>query len=269
MAYARNGDVRIYWEEEGSGEPLLLIMGLGYPLDMWHRVRPLLTQRFRVIMFDNRGVGRSDVPEPGYALADMASDAVAVLDAAGVGNAHVLGVSMGGYIAQNLALDHPERVSSLILGCTACGGPNAVFAEPEVLEALTTRGSMEPAEGVRVMIPFIYDDGTPREAVEEDLEIRLRTFPTEKGYVGQLQAIMGLATWERLDQIDVPTLVVHGRNDRLVPHANGEDIARRIPNARLVSLPNASHIFFTDQPAAATAALNGFLDEVAPVVAGS
>ena len=265
MAHAVNDDVRIYWEEDGDGEPLLLIMGLGYTLDMWHRVRPLLTQRFRVIVFDNRGVGRSDVPEPGYTLSDMAADAVAVLDAAGIESAHVLGVSMGGYIAQTLTIEHPERVRSLILGCTACGGPDAVIAEPEVLEALRARGAMEPAEGVRVMIPYVYDPSTPSEAIDEDLAIRLRTFPSEKGYVGQLHAIMQLATWERLSEIAVPTLVIHGQSDRLVPHANGEDLARRIPGSRFVSLPNASHIFFTDQPDATMSAVNEFLDEVAPL----
>ena len=265
MAYTRNEEVQLYWEEDGTGEPLLLIMGLGYTLDMWHRVRPLLTSRFRVIMFDNRGVGRSDVPDPGYSMSDMARDAVAVLDAAGVSEAHVLGVSMGGYIAQTLAIEHPDRVKSLILGCTACGGPDAVVAEPEVLAALTSRGSMEPADGVRVMIPYIYDEGTPTEAIDEDLRIRLRTFPTEKGYMGQLQAIMGLSTWERLDQIRIPTLVLHGQTDRLVPHANGEDIARRISGASFVSIPNASHIFFTDQPESTFAAVTSFYDSVASV----
>lgn len=264
MPNATNGDVTLYWEDDGSGEPLLLIMGLGYTLDMWHRVRPLLRDRFRLILFDNRGVGRSDVPEPGYSIPDMARDAVAVLDAAGVESAHVLGVSMGGYIAQALAIEHPERVRSLILGCTACGGPDAVTAEPEVLAALSARGKMDREEGVRVMIPYVYDPGTPREAVEEDLAIRLRTYPTEKGYMGQLQAIMSHSTWERLSELTVPTLVLHGQSDRLVPHANGEDVARRIPGARFVSLPNASHIFFTDQPDATRAALDAFLEEVVP-----
>lgn len=267
MPYASNDGVELYWEEEGSGEPLLLIMGLGYTLDMWHRVRPLLAERFRVMAFDNRGVGRSDVPQPGYSIPDMARDAVAVLDAAGVDSSHVLGVSMGGYIAQALTIEHPDRVRSLILGCTACGGPDAVTAEAEVLVALTARGSMSAEDGVRVMIPYIYDPGTAAEAIEEDLVLRLRTYPTEQGYMGQLQAIASHQTFERLGEIRVPTLVVHGQTDRLVPHANGEDIARRVPGARFVSLPNASHIFFTDQPAATRAALYEFLDEIAPVAA--
>jgi pimeloyl-ACP methyl ester carboxylesterase len=262
MPHANNGNVKIYWEEEGSGEPLLLIMGLGYTLEMWHRVRPLLAERFRVIVFDNRGVGRSDVPEPGYSISDMARDAVAVLDAAGMESAHVLGISMGGYIAQALTIEHPERVRSLVLGCTACGGPDAVRADAEVLEALVARGAMEADEGIRVMIPFVYDSATEPAAIEEDLAIRLRTYPSEKGYSGQLQAILSHSTWERLGEVSVPTLVLHGQSDRLVPHANGEDVARRIPGARFVSLANASHIFFTDQPAATGAAMEEFFDEV-------
>ena len=265
MPYAENAGVKIRWEEEGEGEPLLLIMGLGYSLEMWHRVKPLLTDRFRVLLFDNRGVGKSDVPEPGYSIPDMAEDAVAVLDAAGVESAHVLGVSMGGYIAQALAVAHPTRVRSLILGCTACGGPDAVTAEPEVLAALTARGSMSAEEGVRVMIPFIYDPGTPAEVIDQDLALRLQNYPTEKGYMGQLQAIASHQTYDRLNEVSVPTLVIHGQSDRLVPHDNGADIARRIPGARFVSLPNASHIFFTDQPDATQAAIDEFLAEVSPV----
>lgn len=269
MPYAENAGVKIFWEEEGQGEPLLLIMGLGYTLDMWYRVKPLITDRFRVISFDNRGVGKTDVPPAGYSIADMANDAVAVLDAAGVDETHVLGASMGGMIAQELALNHPERVRSLILGCTACGGPDAVTAEPEVLEALMARADLSPEEGVRVMVPYIYDANTPAQWIEEDLEIRMRTFPTPEGYLGQIQAITGHGTFDRLEQVQVPTLVVHGQSDRLVPHANGEDIARRIPGAKFVSLPNASHLFFTDQPDATGAALDEFLDEVAPVGAGA
>ncbi len=262
MPYTDNDGVKIYWEEEGRGEPLLLIMGLGYTLEMWHRVRPLLAERFRVLVFDNRGVGRSDVPAVGYSIPDMARDAVAVFDEAGIESAHVLGVSMGGYIAQALVIEHPERVRSLILGCTACGGPDAVQADPEVLAALTARAELAVEEGVRVMIPYVYDAGTPEELIEEDLAIRVQTYPTAEGYNGQLQAIVTHQTFDRLGEVDVPTLVLHGQSDRLVPHANGEDIARRIKGSRFVSIPNASHIFFTDQHDVTSKAILEFLDSV-------
>jgi 3-oxoadipate enol-lactonase len=122
MPFVENLGVKIYWDEVGAGEPVLLIMGLGWASPMWYRTRPLLAERWRTIAFDNRGVGRSDVPAGPYSIAGMAADAAAVLDAAGVASAHVVGMSMGGMIAQEFALAYPGRVRSLVLGCTACGG---------------------------------------------------------------------------------------------------------------------------------------------------
>src|SRR5580658_5610759 len=139
MPFVENQGAKLYWDEQGSGEPLLLIMGLSYPSCMWHRSRPVLANSYRTIALDNRGVGQSDVPPGIYPIALMASDAAAVLDAAGVESAHVFGVSMGGMIAQEFALQYPVRVRSLILGCTAAGGPTALRAEPEVIEVLTRR----------------------------------------------------------------------------------------------------------------------------------
>src|ERR1700722_16361597 len=126
MPLARSDGTRIYWEESGTGEPLLLIMGLGYSHEMWHRTRPVVSACYRTILFDNRGVGKSDVPQGAYSIAQMAADAAAVLDAAGVAKAHVFGISMGGMIAQEFAINYPERVSRLVLGCTACGGRNSI-----------------------------------------------------------------------------------------------------------------------------------------------
>ena len=180
MPYAENSSVRIYWEEHGQGDSLLLIMGLGYTLEMWHRTTPVLSQHYRTIVFDNRGVGRSDVPPGAYSIPAMAADAAAVMDSAGVDRAHVFGVSMGGMIAQEFALQYPRRVRSLILGCTSHGGPEAVLADSEVLTTLAAR-AMSGEEGVRAMVSFVYDPGTPSERIEEDLAIRGRTFPTIQG----------------------------------------------------------------------------------------
>src|SRR5580692_3536100 len=157
MPYTTSYGTRIFWEESGSGEPLLLIMGLGYSHEMWHRTRPVVSALYRTILFDNRGVGRSDVPQGAYSIAQMAADAAAVLDAAGVAKARVFGISMGGMIAQEFALNYPERVERLVLGCTACGGPHAVRAEQPVLDALSARAKMTPQEGAELMVPYIYD----------------------------------------------------------------------------------------------------------------
>src|ERR1700689_228593 len=160
MPFVQNQGAKIYWDEQGSGEPLLLIMGLSYPSYMWHRTRPVLANRYRTIALDNRGVGQSDVPPGVYSIALMASDAASVLDAAGVGSAHVFGVSMGGMIAQEFALQYPKRVRSLILGCTASGGPHAIQAEAAVIETLLRQG-MTPEQSREAFTPFIYDPATP------------------------------------------------------------------------------------------------------------
>ena len=258
MSFARNKGARIYWDQQGSGEPLLLIMGLSYPSYMWHRSRPVFRKSYRTIALDNRGVGQSDVPPGVYSIALMASDAAAVLDAAGIESAHVFGVSMGGMIAQEFALQYPRRVRSLVLGSTAAGGPHAVQAQPEALEALLRR-DVTPEESKEAIIPFIYDPATPRERIDEDMVIRMHWYPSREGYRGQLQGIFGWEASSRLAKITAPTLVIHGESDRLIPPANARIIAERIRDAKLVLIPGASHIFATDQPAAAHHAILEFL----------
>jgi 3-oxoadipate enol-lactonase len=258
MPHVENQAAKIYWDEQGSGDPLLLIMGLSYASNMWHRTRPFLAQSFRTIAFDNRGIGGSDVPPGIYPIAGMASDAAAVLDAAGVTSAHVFGVSMGGMIAQEFALQYPRRVRSLILGCTNAGGPHVVRAAPEVLQILTRQG-MTPQESSEAMIPFIYDAATPRARIDEDMALRMKWYPTLQGYMGQLQGIIQWEAYSRIAQIAAPTLIIHGETDQLIPVANAPLIAGRIAGAKLALIPRASHIFETDQPGVAIRVITEFL----------
>jgi len=259
MPLTENQGAKIYWDEKGAGSPLLLIMGLGFPSYAWYRTRPVLAEKFRTIAFDNRGVGQSDRPAGPYPIALMASDAAAVLDAAGVESAHVFGISMGGMIAQEFALQYPKRVRSLILGCTAPGGPNAVRSEPEATRMLMERANMSPEEAAQAALPFIYHPGTPPERIAEDLEVRRPWFPHRDAYAAQLQGILAWEAYSRLDRIAVPTLVIHGEADRLVPAGNGKLIAEKIPGAKLVMLARAGHVFTTDQPQAAHRAILEFL----------
>ena len=258
MPFVENQGAKIYWDDQGHGAPVLLIMGLGYPSNLWHRTRPVLSQHFRTLALDNRGVGLSDVPPGPYSIATMASDAAAVLDAAGIARADVFGVSMGGMIAQEFALQYPARTRSLILGCTSAGGPSALRAESKVVDILLVRG-MTLEQAREAILPYVYDAATPREKIEEDVSVRRRSLPSQQGYTAQLQAILAWEGYSRIAQITAPTLVIHGKSDKLVPHGNGELIARRIPGAKLVLLEQASHLFLTDQTDAAHKALFDFL----------
>jgi len=218
---------------------------------MWFRVLPILSGRYRTIFFDNRGMGRSDAPRGPYRMRLMAQDAAAVLDAAGVPAAHVIGASMGGMIAQELALCHPHRVLSLLLGCTSYGGLLARW--PDLSKA---RMSREAA-----LIPLLYSPSTPRELIEEDFRVRAQARWTNRGFWGQFGGILMWNSYRRLPRIKVPTLVVHGEEDRLVKPANGRVVAKRIPGARFELIPKAGHILVTDQLEACVGLMLEFLGE--------
>jgi pimeloyl-ACP methyl ester carboxylesterase len=260
MPLVDRGDCQLWWDAEGDGDPLLLIMGLGYPSAMWYRQLPELAARWRTIRFDNRGTGETGVPPGPYTIETMAEDAVAVLDAAGATTAHVLGASMGGIIAQQLVLEHPVRVRSLILACTGPGGAEMAPPEPEALQMAAARSTMSPEEAAEAAIEFVYAPTTPRASIDEDFAVRLRQPTSPEGYTNQLTAVVTYAgSYARLGEITAPTLVISGRQDRLVNPANAALLAEAIPGARLVMIEDASHILFTDQTVAVTDAIAAFL----------
>ncbi len=258
----REDGAEIWWDAEGPEDApaVLLVMGLAWPSDMWWRLLPALTPRYRVVRLDNRGAGRTgDVVGAPYTVETMAADALAALDAAGQATAHVVGVSMGGLIAAEVALSAPGRVRSLVLGCSHPGIADAVM-NPEALAMLGSRGSMSPQEAAEASIPFNYAPTTPRERIEEDWAVRLPQATTPAGYLAQAQ---GSSQWKgmpRLAGLTVPTLVVHGEDDTLVPVANGRFLADTIPGAELVLIPGANHVFFTDAPELSAQLLLGWLD---------
>ena len=249
MSFTENNGTKIFWTEQGAGEPLLLIAGLGAPHGAWRRIAPPLAEKYRVIIFDNRGTGRTAMTDEAVTIPLMAADAKAVLEAANVESAHILGMSMGGMIAQEFALNYPEMTRTLTLAVTNCGGREPVLPAPEVLFTLSGRGIKTPEEAFWAMAPYIYDETTPRAIVAEDLAAREGNFTKPENFMRQLQAIMSWqGTFSRLPNITAPTLVIGGENDQLIPCANSKIIADQIPNAKLVELENSSHIFMTDQP---------------------
>jgi 3-oxoadipate enol-lactonase len=241
----------LHWESTGAGDPVLLIMGLGLSGGAWWRTVPVLSRSLRVITFDNRGVGRSQARLHSYTTEAMADDAVSVLDAAGVEQAHLYGFSLGGMVAQQLALRHPGRVRSLVLGATHPGGPRAHRPSAEVIDFFRRRASMSATDAARASVPFNYGPRCRREhedRIAEDIRRRLaHPFP-EGAYRAQIVAATLHNTYRRLKRIKAPTLIVHGREDRMVPVANAEILAERIPGSRLRILEESGHLYSTEQP---------------------
>jgi pimeloyl-ACP methyl ester carboxylesterase len=238
-----------------------MIMGLSFSHEMWFRVEPAVAREHRVILFDNRGVGRSTVPNGPYTIRQMARDAIAVMDAAGVSAAQVVGASMGGMIAQELALQYPARVRSLVLGCTSHGGIFARWPQWRKPSGFQWSGKAIGAREARTasMVPLLYADATPRERIEEDIRVQCACGWCYKGFFGQFAGILMWSSYFRLRRIQAPTLVVHGAEDRLIPPTNGRVVASRIPNAEFHLVPGAGHMLTTDQPEICTDLLLPFL----------
>jgi pimeloyl-ACP methyl ester carboxylesterase len=242
---ARSGDVRLAYEVRGDGPPLLLVMGLGYDRFGWGPLPDLLAADFSVVVFDNRGVGDSDVPQGPYSVSQMAEDAVAVLDAAGIGRAHVLGVSLGGFIAQELVLTHPERVDRLVLASTAPGGPRMVPMPAKGVEAFGLFPTLEREAGLRLMVENSLGEHAVREQpelVEEVYRYRLERGPTLAGWQAQAAAGATFDAYDRVSAIESPTLVLQGTGDNVVDPGNAQLLVELIPNARLELVPERGHL---------------------------
>jgi 3-oxoadipate enol-lactonase len=265
MPFAERPGTRIWWDQSGSGDPVLLIMGHAYGAEMWYRTVPELAASYRVIRFDNRGAGRSSDPPGPYPVPLMAGDALAVLDAAGATSAHVYGVSMGGAIALQLALDHPGRVRSLILGCTAASAAGATRGA-----LLTWIRTLLPAAVLnRMAARMLYAPGTPASRRVEDQQIVRRTRSSGRGRRGQITGLASFNVTGRLGEIHIPTLIIHGAQDRIVSIASAQQLADSIAGARLVIFPDAGHVYTTDAPQASTDEVLRFLAGIPRPAGGS
>ncbi|HVS28251.1 MAG TPA: alpha/beta fold hydrolase [Solirubrobacteraceae bacterium] len=255
MPVAHNGDARLSWRSVGpaseaaSPEPVLMIMGLAGSSRAWVRLLPHVAAEHRAIVFDNRGTGDSSPVSGPLSMRDMAEDAVAVLDAAGVERAHVVGVSMGGMIAQHIALEHRARVASLVLACTTAGG-RAGAPNWRLMVTAALRPAFGPGRTWRIVAPALYSERTRRNhraRLLEDLEIRVRDNTSPLTMYAQMAAIARHDTRTRLGQLEgTPTLVLHGDEDSLVLPERARELATAIPGARLVLVPQAGHVLSTD-----------------------
>jgi 3-oxoadipate enol-lactonase len=250
MLCANGNDLHV--ERRGAGEPLLLVQGMtGHSLHWGEPFLRELERDFELVLYDHRGVGRSAPSDGPFTIADLAADALAVLDALAIDSAHMLGISMGGMIAQELVLAAPERVRTLTLGATYCGGPGALFTDETVVNALAAAILSGDAERkVRTGWEFNVSPGfATADGNFERFSQVAEQYPIALGTImAQVQAIMGHDTSARLAGVGAPTLVVHGSVDRILVPANGELVAGLIPGARLELLDGVGHLFFWEQP---------------------
>ncbi|MGZ8783788.1 MAG: alpha/beta fold hydrolase [Gaiellaceae bacterium] len=234
--------MKIAWERHGEGAPLLLIQGLGYARWGWEPVLEPLARSFDVLLFDNRGIGESDAPPGPYSVGDLVSDALQVLDEAGVQRAHVLGTSLGGMVAQELALTAPDRVDRLVLACTTPGGPES-FPMPEQTVKLMTSGAT-----LRQFVENALAPGADDEIVERILRHREATAQPLEAWGSQAAAGATFDALSRIERIAAPTLILHGTEDVVVDSRNSALLALRISDARVELFPGAGHLFFWEQP---------------------
>jgi pimeloyl-ACP methyl ester carboxylesterase len=251
--------VKIAWESTGEGSPLLLVQGLGYGRWGWDPLVPALATRHQVIAFDNRGIGESDKPEGPYTAAQMAGDALQVLDEAGIERAHVFGASLGGMIAQELAVTAPERVDRLVLGCTTPGGPDAVPMPAVTLALFAEAASLAPEVALRRFIENALGQDPPAGLIDELFALRALNPPDPAGWQAQAAAGMGFQGVEGQGQITAPTLILTGTADNVVDCRNADVLAARIPGARVELLEGCGHLFFWEQPSRCVTILDEFL----------
>ena len=263
MSVARVDSIELYYEEHGSSDPLLLIMGLAADSTAWMFQVPDFAKRYRTIIFDNRGVGRSSKPPGPYTIHQMADDATALLDVLGIPKAHVVGVSMGGMIAQELALRHPARVRGLVLACTF-PEPDAETERHRAFQVTQLGGQVTASGETRIdvsainplmllqhLLPRVFNQSYIDHELPKLIQIfggALQWGFSMEAILGQVEAVMGHRATDRLHQITAPTLVITGDADLLVSPANSDILARNIPGAKLMKVPGGSHGFNFETP---------------------
>ncbi len=266
MPFAIHRSTNIYYEVRGKGEPLVMVMGLGGNGTAWELQYRALEAEYQCILVDNRGAGRSDMPDEPYTIELFADDLAAVLDDIGTDSAHIMGASMGGLIAQAFYHQYPQRVRSLILACTGVGAgdPAFIWPQPQVLDVLAEK---QPDDNnldyLKRYASIFYDEAfvanTPNllnKIVEKRREMPQPDYANKR----QLEACFThVPNSPRLANIHTPTLVVHGEHDQIWPTPNAHYLAEHIPHAQLAIIPNAAHMLFIEQPDDFNQAVRRFL----------
>ena len=246
---AVNG-LQLYYEVEGDGEPVVLIPGFAAGRWIWFKQTTNLSQNFRVVIFDPRGVSASDKPEGPQTIDLLADDVAHLLTTIGITSAHIVGASFGGFVAQEFALKYPSMTRKLVLCCTSFGGPNHIIPAPETLMALASTKGLNSEERMRANLLLAFTpEFVQTQAAEVDQIVHLRATNDvpEHIYLSQLQAAMNFNVESRLSEIKSPTLVLSGDADVIVPVQNSRNLAAKIPGANLQIVHGGSHTFFIEQ----------------------
>ncbi len=256
--------INMYHEIHGKGQPLVMIMGLSANTDWWAvEIVEKFAKHFKVLIFDNRGAGRTENPEGLFTIKLFADDTVALMDALGIEKAHIFGVSMGGMIAQQLFLSYPEKVDKLVLGCTNCGGSKQLLPSQEVIATLGNSPEDQTREEfIDQTIPLLFTPKFIKEKpdfIDGVKELLLKAPISPDAFERQVKALMGFNSFRKLKTINVPTLIIHGKEDILIPVGNAEVLAGQIPNAKLILLDDAAHSFFEPDPEKAFNSILEFL----------
>ncbi|MBI5030604.1 MAG: alpha/beta hydrolase [Chloroflexi bacterium] len=267
MPHVNANGINIAYEITGTGHPLVFITGVGYGKWFWHKVIPGLAEKFQVITFDNRGAGDSDKPDGPYTVPMMAADTAGLLDALNIKGAYVMGHSLGGYIAQELIVTRPDLIDKLILASTNFGGTKVIPITPEAMKVLTDR-SGDPVElvkrGISIACAPGFSDRQPQ-VVQELLQYRFTNPVPPAQYAAQVAAGAGTMAYTdeivdaRMKAIQVPTLLLFGEFDNVVPPGNADLMAQKIASARIKIIPNTGHIFPIEDPATTVQAIIEFL----------
>ncbi|HEX3434495.1 MAG TPA: alpha/beta fold hydrolase [Solirubrobacteraceae bacterium] len=260
MPVAKLDDAELHFEDRGTGDPLLLIAGIPAIADDWSALALPLSQSRRVIAYDNRGSGRSTVTAGPYTTRGLAADAVALLDRLDIERADVFGMSMGGMIAQELALGWPTRVRRLILGCTHAGVAHAARQPREAALAFAMQTD-DWSLRMRTLAPFAFARTVDPAVLQAFIEKKSADVQDPAGYAAQIAAVLTHDAADRLAQIAAPTLVVTGDDDQVIPGQSSELLVERIADSRLRVLAGAGHLFFIEQPRETLALLDAFLAE--------
>jgi len=266
---AKINDIEMYYEVHGptvlpedQADSLLLIMGLGANTTSWEMQIPAFSREYRTVAFDNRGSGRSDKPQSPYTIPQMADDAAALLDHLGISSAHVFGMSMGGMVAQEMALRHPQRVRTLVLGGTMAGGPNAVMAGPQLIQQWASTALLPLEQAIENGLRFLYSEEfiarNHERLVRRALDLAYLQPPLD-ALQRQVMAVLQFNTFQRLADVTAPTLVISGTADQIVPPENSRILAERIPGAQLIELEGAGHGFLAEKAEETNSTVLAFL----------